>query len=129
MPHTSSHRDSSPVLRSRLPWGHSSMSPPADMSDLERKHIADVHEMYLKIHDIKADVDAAHEKIRELESWIKEDERASAWFYQNRDTIKDVASSAAWVKSTRAILLWLAGLIGGAALIWQTLGDGKWNSP
>ena len=105
------------------------MSLPADISDLERKHIADVHEMYLKIHDVRADVDAAHEKLREVEAWIKEDERASAWFYQNRDTIKDVASSAAWVKSPRAILLWLAGLIGGAALIWQTLLDGKWNSP
>lgn len=105
------------------------MSPPAEISDVERRHIADVHEMYLKIHDIRGDVDAAHKKIRELEAWVKEDERASAWFYENRGTIKEVVASASWVKSTRAILLWIAGLIGGAALIWQTLGDGRWHNP
>lgn len=102
------------------------MSPPVDISDVERRHIADMHDMYLKLHDIRGDLDAAHEKIRELEAWVKADERASLWFYQNQETVKEVVASAAWVKSTRAVMLWIAGTIGGAALIWQTLGDGKW---
>lgn len=61
------------------------------------------------------------EEIENFCAWMRNDSMKSAWFYQAEEDLRQLVESTRWVKTTKRLVVWTAGVVAGIIMAWNAV--------